>query len=481
MTILVLGATGYVGGRLVPGLLERGHRVRCLTRDPLKVSARPWSDRVEIVPGDVLSIDSLRPAMDGVDVVYYLVHSMAAGLAHFESLDRVAAENAAAVAAQSNVKRIIYLGGLGRSHEELSPHLRSRHEVGAILRRGSVPVTEFRAAVIVGSGSLSFEMIHHLVNRLPVMICPRWVYTRTQPIGIEDVLTYLAQALDRPETTGQILDIGGPDIMSYGEMMMSVARLLGLKRKLISVPLLTPRLSSYWINLVTPLQTVTARALIDSLRHETVCSDRCARSIFDFEPTGFEQAALAALGRLDDGDIETTWIDASSVVRFTAVDQSHIRIDERDLDVTAPPRVVFDTVSSIGGNNGWYYADWLWKVRGFVDKQLGGVGLRRGRRHPRHLRVGDALDFWRVAELESGRRLLLRAEMKVWGEAWLEFKVEANGDSGSRLRQTARYYPQGLWGHLYWYLVYPVHISVFRGLIRAIARRAEAAAQAPRT
>ncbi|UCG61311.1 MAG: SDR family oxidoreductase [Candidatus Zixiibacteriota bacterium] len=474
MKILVLGSTGYVGGRLIPRLLEGGHKVRCLVRDGRKAAGRPWGGSVEIFEGDVLDPDSLQPAMKDIDVVYYLIHSMAAGLSHFEELDRRAAENTAGAATRANVGQIIYLGGLGRGDDPLSSHLRSRHEVGDVLKTGTVPVTEFRAAVIVGSGSLSFEMIHHLVNRLPVMICPRWVYTRTQPIGIADVLKYLTGALSTPACSGQTVDIGGPDIMSYGDMMMKVAQLLGLRRKLIPVPLLTPRLSSYWINLVTPLRTSTAKALIDSLRHETVCENDRAGELFDIAPDTFEESALRALGRYKDHQIETIWTDAStSPSVFSDIDQSHLRIDRRELLIKATPRTVFDVVSSIGGENGWYHADWLWKLRGFIDKQFGGVGLRRGRRHPTSLRAGDSLDFWRVAELDVGRRLLLRAEMKVWGQAWLEFEVEPRNASQSLLRQTARYYPKGLWGHLYWYLVYPIHVYVFRGLIKTVARKAE--------
>ena len=474
MTILVLGSTGYVGGRLIPRLIEQGHRVRCLVRDPQKAMARPWSAQAEIVRGDVLEADSLGPAMDSVDVVYYLIHSMATGLSRFEQLDREAAQNVAQAAAKFSVKQIVYLGGLGQSGADLSAHLRSRREVGQILREGDVPVTEFRAAVVVGSGSLSFELIHHLVNRLPAMICPRWVFTRTQPIGIRDVLRYLVEAAGNREAMGRAFDIGADDIMSYGEMMMNVAKLLGLKRLLVSVPLLTPRLSSYWVNLVTPIQARTARALIDSLRHETICENDDARRVFDFEPERFEQAARRALGRYHDSNVETVWTDASTIVEHAAVDPSHLRLDERELIVNAPTEVVFDVISSIGGDNGWYYGDWLWKLRGFIDKQLGGVGLRRGRRHPSQLRSGDALDFWRVAEFEPGRRLLLRAEMKVWGEAWLEFLVEPNGESGSRLKQIAKYYPRGLFGLMYWYIVYPVHVLVFGGLIKAIAGRSEA-------
>lgn len=478
MKILVLGSTGYVGGRLIPRLLKNKHQVRCLVRDINKAKGRPWSNDIEILSGDVLERNSLSEAMKGIDAVYYLIHSMAAGLSRFEDLDRKAAENVAGEASEAGVKQIVYLGGLGDTTDKLSSHLRSRHEVGDVLRQGTVPVTELRAAVVVGSGSLSFELIHHLVNRLPVMICPRWVYTRTQPIGIRDVLSYLTGCIEKPEYRGKVYDIGGPDIISYGDMMMSVARLLGLKRKLIPVPLLTPRLSSYWINLVTPLRTNTAQALIDSLRHETICENNEALDVFDIKPASFDEAARLALSRYKEGEIETIWTDAATTTPiFTEIDELHLRHDRRELQVNAPATVVFDVVSSIGGENGWYFADWLWKLRGFIDKQFGGVGLRRGRRHRTKIRAGDTLDFWRVAEFEEHRRLLLRAEMKVWGQAWLEFEVEPENKNHTLLKQTARYYPQGLWGLLYWYLVYPIHAYVFKGLIREVARRAEIASQ----
>ncbi len=476
MKILVLGSTGYVGGRLVPRLLERGHNVRCLVRDPRKAQAREWAKNTEIFSGDVLDADSLGKAVENIDVIYYLIHSMASGTTHFEELDRKAAQNVASLASRAKVRRIIYLGGLGTDRDELSAHLRSRREVGNILRKGEVPVTEFRAAVIVGSGSLSFEMIHHLVNRLPMMICPQWVYTRTQPIAVGDILRYLVEALDKKQASAKVIDVGGPDIMSYRDMMLGVADLLGLRRLIFPVPLLTPRLSSYWVNLVTPIQTHVARALIDSLRHETVCENNLAGEIFDFKPLSFKESARLALGQYAEGTVESTWTDASSHTKSLLIDSSHLRHDRRELKINAPPQSVFNVITSIGGENGWYFGNWLWKLRGFIDKQLGGVGLRRGRKNATTLKIGDALDFWRVADFEEGRMLLLRAEMKVWGEALLEFIVEPDGTKGSLIKQTAKYYPKGLRGLMYWYSLYPIHVYVFRGLIRAIGRRAEAAA-----
>ena len=471
--VLVIGATGYVGGWLLPRLLTAAHSVRCLVRDPRKVLGRKWRDRTEIAVGDVLQPDTLSGAFEGIEAVYYLVHSMAVGGERFEELDRRAASNVVTAAESAGVARIIYLGGLGRREEDQTPHLRSRHEVGDILRSSGIAVTEFRAAVIVGSGSLSFEMIHHLVNRLPVMICPRWVFTKTQPIAIADVLEYLVQSLNVPASVGGVFDIGGPDIMTYRDMMLATAEALGLKRALLQVPVLTPRLSSYWVNLVTPVPARTARSLIESLRSETICEHDTALKMFAIRPMSFARALELALARVRTGRIETTWTDATSLPEPADIDPSHLRADTRETDVLASAERVFAKISSIGGENGWYYADWLWRLRGFIDEQLGGVGLRRGRRHPSKTAPGEALDFWRVEEYLPQQRLLLRAEMNVWGHAWLGFDVQALGPDRSKLTMTARYYPRGLFGLLYWYLVYPLHALVFRGLIRAIARRAE--------
>ncbi|PKK82150.1 MAG: DUF2867 domain-containing protein, partial [candidate division Zixibacteria bacterium HGW-Zixibacteria-1] len=468
----------FFNRKLFVDLSHNNTLYRCCTsfvnlgvRDRRKVTGKKW-EAVEIFEGDVLKPETLPDAFDGVEVVYYLIHSMAAGQADFEKLDHTAAINVVKAANEASVKRIIYLGGLGKRDDGQSKHLRSRHEVADLLRSGNTPLTEFRAAVIIGSGSTSFEMIHHLVNRLPMMICPRWVYTRTQPIGISDVLRYLIDALDKPETIGRTIDIGGPDISTYRDMMLSVARALGLKRFLIQVPVLTPRLSSYWVNLVTPVPTQVARPLIEGLRHETICENDEARDIFQFKPLSLDEAVDRALARVRNHDIETTWTSATSVSDLAPVDPSHLRTDRREIEVDSSDKRLFSIISSIGGNNGWYYADWLWKLRGFIDKQLGGVGLRRGRRHPVELEAGEALDFWRVEEYIPGRKMLLRAEMKVWGQAWLEFEVRPLAENRARLVQTARYYPKGLLGLLYWYTVYPIHALVFKGMVRRIAELA---------
>jgi uncharacterized protein YbjT (DUF2867 family) len=389
----------------------------------------------------------------------------------FAELDRQAARNVGDAAKRFGVERLIYLGGLGKRREEQSPHLRSRHEVGDVLRESGVPVTEFRAAVIVGAGSLSFEMIHHLANRLPVMICPRWVVTRTQPIAVEDVLTYLVAALASGESTGKVIDIGGPEILTYRDMMLRVARALGLKRWLIKVPVLTPRLSSYWVGLVTPVPVKPARALIEGLRHETICESDDAKTLFRIAPINFDQAVKRALSVVLSDQSDQHVKEGESIISH--IEPSHLLTDRRQVAVKASAEKLFQVVSSIGGENGWYAADVLWKLRGLIDELFGGVGLRRGRRHPSELSVGDKLDFWQVEELDPGKRILLRAEMKLPGKAWLEFEADGTGRANSILTQTARFYPRGLAGIGYWYGIYPVHILVFRRLATAIGKRAE--------
>jgi uncharacterized protein YbjT (DUF2867 family) len=464
-SILVLGASGYVGTRLVARLAAKGYRVRCLVRDSNKFKPVP-AGNVEVIQGDVLKAESLRRAFDGIELVYYLVHSMSAGEQDFEERDNAAARTVRLQCEQAHVRRIVYLGGLGTESEQ-SPHLRSRHEVGRILRSGPIPVTEFRAAVVVGSGSLSFEMVHHLVNRLPVMICPRWLTVRTQPIFIGDVLEYLVEAVNNPRSVGKIFDIGGADVLTYRDMMLVVARVLGLRRLLIQIPILTPRLSSYWVNLVTPVSASLARTLIESVRNETVCRNTEALEVFGIQPISYEESVRRALASVISG--ETNLVSPES----SDIDEEHFLTDERTCEVHAPAGSLFHVVSSIGGMNGWYYADWLWKVRGWIDSLFGGVGLRRGRRDPVNLELGDVVDFWRVESCTRNQRILLRAEMKVWGKAWLEFRIESPTEGVSTLIQTARYYPKGVFGLAYWYGIYPLHAFVFRGMALAIKRRAE--------
>ncbi len=469
---MVIGAGGYIGSHLVPRLLESGYKVRCLVRDSKKITGESWFNSVEVFKGDILDLASLQHAFENVNIAYYLVHSMGNPKGDFAKLDRLAARNAGKAAKGAGVSRIIYLGGLGRRNLPQSVHLKSRHEVGNILRASSVPVTEFRAAVIIGARSLSFEMIHHLTNRLPVMICPQWVITKTQPISINDVIGYLVAAPDIPRSVDRIIDIGGPEILTYRDMMLTVAQVLGLKRWLIKVPVLTPRLSSYWVGLVTPIPIRPARALIEGLRHETVCENDDARKLFDIEPMPFVTAVQKALSTVLFSDSIIEGFVGESVIR--QIEPSHILIDRQQLTVNAPVKVVFDVFTGIGGEKGWYYANWLWMIRGFIDEIFGGMGLRRGRHDAATLSVGDSLDFWRVEELETAKRLLLRAEMKVPGKAWLEFEVELIDQHKSKLTQTARFYPRGLLGICYWYGVYPLHKLVFKGLASAIARKAEA-------
>lgn len=478
-TVLVTGATGYVGGRLIPLLLARGHHVRVLVRDPDRLEGRAWRDQVEIVVGDVLDPATLPLALEGVDAAYYLVHSMG-NHSDFAQRDLRAARTFAQTAATCGVKRILYLGGLGKSGSELSEHLRSRQETGDALREAGVAVTEFRASIIVGSGSVSFEMIRHLTERLPFMICPRWVYTRTQPIAIDDALDYLVTALDVLESQGQIIEIGGSDILTYKDMMLIYARLRGLRRLIIPVPLLTPRLSSYWVHLVTPIPSKIAQPLIQGLTVEVIVTDDRARRLFpDIVPMSYESAVTRALSKLEARDVETSWSDAlvssqgdTAPVFFTA--QDGMLIEQRQCEVDAPAQDVYAEFASLGGSRGWLAFNVLWRVRGAADRLLGGVGFRRGRRHPAQLRVGDAVDFWRVEAVTPGRLVRLRAEMKVPGRAWLQFQAEPLEANRTRLVQTAYFAPRGLFGLAYWYLLYPIHGFIFSRLIRALARDAAA-------
>jgi uncharacterized protein YbjT (DUF2867 family)/uncharacterized protein YndB with AHSA1/START domain len=477
--LLVSGATGYVGGRLVPLLLEAGYQVRLLVRDPDRLQGRPWLPDVEVAQGDVLQPESLAAAMDGVDSAYYLVHSMS-GSHDFHERDLLAARNFGAAARVAGVGRIIYLGGLGDPATDLSPHLRSRQETGEVLRESGVPVTEFRAAVIVGSGSISFEMIRYLTERLPMMIGPRWLYTKVQPIGIRNVLQYLVACLETPESLGQIIEIGGADVLSYSEMMTGYARVRGLRRWLIPVPILSPRISSHWVHWLTPIPAAIARPLIEGLRNEVVARNGKARELFpQVEPLTYETAVHLALARLEAGQVETSWSDAlfSSQqdvvpVRFTT--QEGMMIERRQRVVDAPAETVFKAFTGLGGNRGWLVFNWAWRLRGILDRLVGGVGFRRGRRDPDEVRVGDALDFWRVEAVEPDRLLRLRAEMKVPGRAWLQFEAEPLEANRTRLTQTAFFAPKGLSGLLYWYAIYPFHGPIFSGMITRLAAVSEA-------
>jgi uncharacterized protein YbjT (DUF2867 family) len=475
--VLVTGATGYVGGRLIRLLVEDGWSVRCLARQPERLAPR-LPEGAEVVRGDLLDATSLPAAMEGVTVAYYLVHSMGA-TGDFERQDRVAAENFGAAAKAAGIQRIIYLGGLGEDAPELSVHLRSRHEVGKRLRASGVPVLEFRASIIIGSGSLSFEMIRALVERLPIMITPRWIDVTAQPIAIEDVLSYLRQSASREASDSVIFEIGGPDRVTYGDLMREYARLRGLRRLMIPVPLLTPRLSSLWLGLVTPLWARVGRKLIDSIRHPTVVRDDSALRHFSVMPMGVREALRRALRNEDANFAQTRWSDAFSAAgelrTWGGTRFGNRLLDSRATHVAASPEIVFRTVQRIGGQSGWYYANWLWTLRGWLDLLIGGVGMRRGRRDPARLEVGDTLDCWRVEEIKASQRLRLIAEMKLPGRAWLDFEVEGE-NSGSRLRQTAMFDPAGLLGLAYWYGIWPLHQIVFAGMLRGIAKWAEKSA-----
>jgi uncharacterized protein YbjT (DUF2867 family) len=472
--ILLTGATGYVGGRLLKLLETASRPVRCLARRPEHLRARAAAT-TEIVTGDCLDRASLERAMSGVTAAYYLVHSMGSS-GDFESADRLAATHFGEAARKAGVERIIYLGGLGDPELSLSSHLRSRQEVGDVLRASGVPVIEFRASIVIGSGSVSFELIRALVERLPVMITPRWVSTPAQPIAIEDLLDYLAQALDIPLRASRIFEIGGADQISYAGIMQEYARQRGLRRWMIRVPVLTPRLSSLWLGLVTTVYARVGRKLIDGVRNPTVVRDPSAMQAFKIRPRGLQEAIARALRNEDAEVAATRWSDAlSSGVEqpsWGGVRLGSRIVDSREMEVDASPEAAFRPIRRIGGRNGWYAADFLWRLRGFVDLLQGGIGLRRGRRDPDHLAVGDVVDWWRVEAFEPDRLLRLAAEMKVPGRAWLEFEVQPRGGK-SVVRQSAIFDPLGLSGLLYWYSLYPLHKWVFRGMLHGIVKSAQ--------
>jgi len=481
--VLLTGATGYIGGRLVPRLLEDGHRVRCLVRSPRKLSDRAWasSPHVEIVEGDMEDVPRLTTAMRGCGVAYYLVHSMIAVGSEYASLDRRLALGFAEAAERAGISRILYLGGLGELGDGLSQHLLSRREVEEALASRATPVTVLRAAMIIGSGSASFEILRYLVERLPVMITPRWVATECQPIAVRDVLRYLVECLDAPATLGRTLDIGGPDILSYRRIMEIMAEERGLRRRLVlPVPVLTPRLSSLWIHLVTPISHRIAIPLAEGLRNRVVCRDDEARRLLPGPLLGVRESIRLALSRTADGRVETVWTAAGPIPGDPDWSGGTLFEDHRSLEIGASPAAVFRAVWRIGGGHGWYAADWLWRLRGFLDRLIGGPGLRRGRRDPENVSWGEALDFWRVTDIEPDRYLELRAEMRLPGEAELVFRLEPDPARGvTRLHQTARFLPRGLAGLAYWYAVLPFHGIVFRGMLRGIRRAAEASTDRP--
>jgi uncharacterized protein YbjT (DUF2867 family) len=479
--VAVLGATGYIGGRLVPELLERGWRVRAVGRNAEKLRCRPYASHpgAELAQADVLDKKALTETLRGCHAAFYLVHSMLPGVKDFEDRDRQAALAMREAAAEAGLERIVYLGGLGDQDGDLSAHLKSRMEVGEILASGTVPLTWFRAAMIMGSGSASFEILRYLVERLPVMVTPAWVNSLSQPIAVTNVIDYLAGCLDVPETAGRTFDIGGPEILSYRELFNVYARVARLrKRIIIPVPVLTPKLSSYWIQLVTPVPSTLARPLAEGLRNRVVCRENTIRDLIPTTLLTPEEAIARALARTARHEVPTCWSDAGTLrvpewldcgdapyAGGTVLESAHTVV------LKATPYRVWHVLTRLGGNEGWMYGNWLWRTRGVLDKLIGGTGLRRGRRHPSELRVGDALDFWRVLVVEENRRLRLLAEMKVPGEALLQFDVEERGTGRTALTLRARFLPKGLWGIVYWKALAPVHTPLFRGMLSALARR----------
>jgi uncharacterized protein YbjT (DUF2867 family) len=484
LTCLVTGATGYIGGRLVPDLLEAGHRVRVMSRSPEKLRDHPWAGDVQIVRADAGDAEQVAAACAGVDVVYYLIHALGSGPS-FEGTDRRAAEVMARSARDAGVGRLVFLGALEPEGEELSPHLRSRVEVAGILLGSGVPTAVLRAAVVLGSGSASFEMLRYLTERLPVMVTPRWVHSRIQPIAIRDVLRYLVGCATLPPSVHRCFDIGGPDVMNYAEMMQRYARIAELpRRRIVPVPLFSPSLSSHWVGLITPVPAGIARPLVESLRNTVVCREHdIAEYVLDPPEglLGFDEAVRLAVQRVRDSAVATRWTSASvpgapSDPLPTDPDWAggSLYVDERTRPSAAAPDALWRVVEGIGGENGWYSFPLAWQIRGGLDRLVGGVGLRRGRRDSRRLYAGDALDFWRVEEIEEGRLLRLRAEMRLPGLAWLEFHVEHDpAVDGTVLRQRATFAPRGLFGHVYWWAIAAFHGIVFGGMIRGLVRAAE--------
>lgn len=477
--VLVTGATGYVGGRLAPALLEHGYRVRCVVRDPRKLLARPWADdaNVEIATSDLTDVNELACQLQGCSTAYYLIHSMVVNDGGCAEHDARLAKNFAEAAAKAGVNRIIYLGGLGELGEGLSEHLRSRRNIEKVLAATGVSVTTLRAATIIGSGSASFEILRYLVERLPVMVTPRWVQTECQPIAIVDVLHWLVACLRSPEAKGRSFEIGGPDILSYRRLMQIMAEELDLiPRLIVGVPVLTPRLSSAWISLITPVSYHIARPLAEGLRNRVVMRDHSVERVMPHTPISVRQAIRRAITITVAGEVPTRWSAAGPIPGDPDWAGGKVYVDERSIDISADPAAVFAAVCRVGGGHGWYAGDILWRIRGWMDQMVGGPGLRRGRRHAEDVEFGEALDFWRVVGVERGKTLLLHAEMKLPGTAQLGFRMGSiQGESSTRLTMTARFRPKGLFGVLYWYAVVPLHNIVFGGMLKGIQRAAESA------
>ncbi len=474
-TIAIIGATGYIGGRLVPRLLEAGYNVRCLVRSPEKLKNREWAadPKVEIRQSNLEDADLAASALESCQSAFYLVHSMTAAGASYAAQDRRLASEFAAAASKAGLARIIYLGGLGETGPDLSEHLASRREVETALRSTGIPVTVLRAAMIIGSGSASFEILRYLVERLPIMITPKWVSTPSQPIAVRNVIGYLVGVLSTPETIGEVFDIGGSEVLCYRDIMRIMTEELGLRRRwIIPIPILTPRLSSYWIQFITPLSHNIAKPLAEGLKNPVVCREARITKLIPQQLFSVRESIRAALVKVAGHQVETNWSMAGPIAGDPDWAGGALFRDTRQTTINAPASAVFKAVCRLGGGHGWYAADWLWIIRGWMDLAVGGPGLRRGRRDPEALGYGEALDFWRVVGFDRNQRLALRAEMKLPGEAMLEFRIESLNETQCTLHQIALFKPRGLFGLIYWYLVMPFHAIVFGGMLRGLASEA---------
>jgi uncharacterized protein YbjT (DUF2867 family) len=474
MKILVTGTTGNIGSKLVPRLLAEGHEVTCIARHPQQLARFNWP-KATILQADVLDLDSIRKAMPGIEVAYYLIHSMAGGKRHFIERDEKAAHNFGTAASEAGVKRIIYLGGLGQCEKSLSPHLDSRQKVGDILRLSGVPVTEFRAPIVIGSGSMSFEMIRYITERMPILFTPPWINTLCQPIAIENILEYLMSSLTEPLSIGDIFEIGGPDVLTYREIMLGYAAARKLNRPLLTLPFLTTSLLAFGADVITPLPTPYLQILIEGLRSEVMVNDPSARQVFTTRLIPYTEAIASSLIRDGSGEVERLWAGARQELQpgVDHKDTEGMFIEQRRTASPSSPAAVYGVIEKIGGKQGWYYANWLWQLRGWLDELVGGVGMRRGRSNLNGFDPGDIVDGWRVEAVQPGRLVRLWFEMKSPGPAWLQFEVQPRTGGGSLLILTAFFEPHGVAGLLYWYSLYPFHLIIFKHMSRAILELAE--------